>query len=154
MSVTLAVMFTLAMLMVMVVAAHSRIVAQLSCQQSRYRVIRVTAYAAVQLDARRSQGHLGTTTDSAANQCIHTVGAQETCQCSMTAAVSVHHLGLYHGTINYFIYLKLLSMAKMLKNHTIIICYCDFHKYTLLSNTFPVVSLLCCARATGSTSYY
>ena len=45
----------------------------------------------------------------------------------MSGAAYVQNLRFGHLTVNRFIDLKTLRMSKMLKNHAILIGYCNFH---------------------------
>ena len=45
----------------------------------------------------------------------------------MTASIGIHYFRFRNNTIFNFIYLKLLSMSKVLKNFSIFISYCYLH---------------------------
>ena len=84
-----------AMLVVMVVTVNIGIVAQTSAEQCAHRRVSVPADTAVELDARFGQSRLRTAADASANQSVHAVLHQESCQCAMTTAVGIN-LSLIH----------------------------------------------------------
>lgn len=121
------------MLMIVVITARIRIISQRAHQQRFHSIIRIAGNTAIQFDAGRSQRHLSTAANTAANQDIHAIRAQKTCQGAMTASVCTHYLRLHNSTVDHFIYFELLRVPKMLKYRTVLIRYRNFHTDTLLS---------------------
>ena len=73
--------------MVMVVTMTIGIVVQISAEQCVYRRISLPTDTAVELDPRFGQSCLRTAADASADQSVHAVLHQKTCQCAVTAAV-------------------------------------------------------------------
>ena len=110
-----------AMLVVMVVTVNIGIVAQISAEQCVHRCVSVPADTAVELDARFGQSCLRTAADASANQSVHAVLHQETCQCAVTAAVGINNFRMSDFAVRSFIKLELFSVTEMLKNLTVFI---------------------------------
>ena len=117
-----AAMVTAAVFAAVMIAPDTGIVHQISRQQCFHRIVRVTADTAKQTDARICQSHLRTAADTAADQHVHALGLQKTCQGAMTAAGRFHDPGGDDRIIRNFVYFKSLCMAEMLKNLAIGIC--------------------------------
>ena len=101
--------------MVMVVTVNIGIIAQISAEQCVHRCVSVPADTAVELDTRLGQGCLRTAADASADQSVHTVLHQETCQCAVTAAVGVNDFRMSDFAVRSFIKLELLGVTEMLK---------------------------------------
>ena len=92
-----------------------------------YRLVGAAPYAALKLNARLGQGLLRPRPDAAADQRMHPLTGQQARQRAMAAlarrqdAAGNDLLGLY------LIKLEGLCMAKMLKNLSVIIGYCNNH---------------------------
>lgn len=104
-----------------------RIVVEFARKIGRYRSIGIPLHAAKMLDAGRRQRILCSCTNAAADQNVNTVIDQQTGQGAMSGAAYVQNLRFGHLTVNRFINLKTLRMSEMLKNHAILIGYCNFH---------------------------
>ena len=124
----IAAVVTLTVVVVMMVAADIGIEGQLTCQKSFYSGICIAGYAAKKLDACCCQRHLRAAADSAADEHIRIQSAQYTCQGTVTAAVGIYNSGGNHLSILYVIHFKLLGVAEMLENLSILIGNCDSHK--------------------------
>ena len=118
---------SLAVRMIMVVTVNIGIVAQISTEQCAHRRVSVPADTAVELDARFDQSRLRTAADTSANQSVHAVLHQESCQCAVTAAVGVNDFRMDDFAVRSFIKLELFGMAEMLKDLTVFIGNCNFH---------------------------
>ena len=114
--------------MVVMVAADIGVIAQIAIQQCMHRCIRLAMDATVELDTRLGQCHLCTAADAAADQRVYAVLHQKSGQRTVTAAVGVHHISTDDFAIRSFINLELFRMAEVLKNLTILIGNCDFHR--------------------------
>lgn len=121
-------------MMVVVVALSIRIKIQASINKCLHSLVRITAYTAIQLNTSLSQSHLCTATDAAANEniCVH--HGKKSCQCTVAAAVGIYHFFAHYLSILYLVDLKLRGMTKVLKNFTVFISHCNFHKAISLSN--------------------
>ena len=106
---------SLAVFMVMVVTVNIGIVAQISAEQCAHRCVSVPADTAVELDARFGECCLRTAADASANQSVHAVLHQESCQCAVTAAVGVNDFRMSDFAVRSFIKLELLGVTEMLK---------------------------------------
>ena len=113
--------------MLMMLAAHKRIIDQFSFQQIFYRFLRFTGSSAVNLDPGLGQSLLGSAANAAANQRIHTLGCQKACQGAVPASGRIHQSFAADLSLCHFIDLKLLGMAEMLKNTPVFIRYRYFH---------------------------
>ena len=117
----------LAVLVVMVGTVNIGIVAQISAEQCAHRRVSVPADTAIELDTRLGQSCLRTAADASANQSVHAVLHQETCQCAVTAAVGINNFRMNDFAVRSFIKLELFGVAEMLKNLTVFIGNCNFH---------------------------
>ena len=118
---------TFAVMMVMMVALNIGIKAQIASQEVCDCCIGVTAAAAVKLNTSLGQSHLGTTTDTAADQNICIECAQNTCQSAVAAAIGVYYFGSDDVAILHFVNLELLGVTEMLEDLTAGVSYCDSH---------------------------
>ena len=123
----------LAMAVIVVVAVHVRIIGKLSRQEGLYRRVGLAADAAIELNARLSQRHLGTAADAAAQEHLHLGVGQKSGQRAVSLAIGVHHLGGNHLAVLDVVELELLCMAKMLENHAVFIGDCNSHRICFLS---------------------
>ena len=126
-AVVAAAVAALTVLMVMVVAVDIGIIAEVSDQQRRDRRVRLTADAAVELDARLCQRGLRAAADAAADQSVHAALHEEARQRAMAAAVGVDHLCADDLAVRYVVELELRRVAKVLEDHAVFIGNCDFH---------------------------
>ena len=122
----------LTVVMVVVVAADIGIKVQCACQEQGNSLIRITANAAVKLDASLCQCHLCAAADAATDQHICLEVAQQTGQCAVTAAHGVDHLGGNDLAVFHIVDLKLGAVAKVLENISVFVSNCDSHCESLL----------------------
>ena len=116
-----------ALAVVVVVAAHSRVIGQLARQEVTYGCISIALYAAVKGYACTSQCILGTGTDAAANQGVDILLLQEGGQGAVACAIAVKHVGILDGAVFDGINLELAGVAEVLENLSVIIGDCKFH---------------------------
>ena len=117
----------LAMMMVMVVTFGIGIISKVPCNKALYRLVCISVDTAIELNACLGKCHLCTAANAAADQHIDIELGKKTGECAMSAAVGIDYLSGKNFIPVYGINLKLLRVAKMLKNLTIAISYCDFH---------------------------
>ena len=108
-------------------ALYIRIVIQSACQIIADRYICQTRNSAKQLYSGLGKCHLRTASNAAADQNINARLRQESGKSSVSLPVGIHHPAADDLSILCIIKLKLFRMAKMLKDHTILISYCDSH---------------------------
>ena len=125
-----AAMVTAMVLMVsmMMVAGGIGIKFQIACQQSLHCFVRISADTAVNGDIRFAQSNSCTAANTAADQRIDSQVFQQTCQCAVTAAVGIYHLGRYNLSVSNVINFKAGCVAKVLEHISIFIGNCNFHK--------------------------
>ena len=111
----------LAAAVVMVITVNIGVVAQISAEQCAHRRVNVPTDTAVELDARFGQSRLRTAADASANQSVHAVLHQESCQCAVTAAVGINDFRMDDFAVHSFIKLELLGVTEMLKDLTVFI---------------------------------
>ena len=115
-------------IVVMVMIADSiRLISQCTCQQFFYSHVSRTHNAGIQLDPRFCQSHSCTAADAAANQHICIQSCQHTGQSTVTAAVSIHHLGCHDLAVLDVIDLELFGVSKVLEDVSVFIGNCDSH---------------------------
>lgn len=117
----------LAVLVIMVVTVHIRVIAESAGDECIDRCIRISADTTEKTDADLCKGHLCTTTDATADQCIDTELHQETGERAVTTAVRIHDRLAYDLTIRHIVDLKLLGMTEVLENLSVFIGYCNSH---------------------------
>jgi len=117
----------LAVMMVMVVAFGIGIISKVPCNKALYRLVCISVDTAIELNACLGKCHLCTAANAAADQHIDIELGKKTGECAMSASVGVDDLCRKNSIPVYGINLELLRMAKVLKNFTITISYCDFH---------------------------
>lgn len=100
---------------------------QLTCCQCFCCCISAAGNTTVKPDTRIAECHLRTATDAAADQGIHLQGAQNTCQCTMAAAVCVYHFGRYNFSVFHIVDFELFGVAEVLKYTSVFISDCDSH---------------------------
>lgn len=105
-----------AVVLPVMIALHIRIVGKLISKQRFHRRIRVAGYPSVEFDPRGSQRILGSAADAAADQDLHLVLLKEAGQCSVSAAVRIHHLRRDDLIVLHLVDFELLRVSKMLKN--------------------------------------
>lgn len=120
-------MSALAVLVIMMVTVHVRVIAEIAGDECIDRGICIPADTTVEADADLSECHLCTTTDAAADQCIDTELHKEACQCAVATAVRIHYLCTYDFAVRYIVDLKLCGMSEVLENLSVFIGYCNSH---------------------------
>ena len=110
-----------------VAAHHIGVIGQRSGSQLLCRLVRVTGYTAIQLDACRCQRRLGAAADAAADQRVHMQRAQNTCKRAVAAAVGIHHLGGHDFAVFHIVDLELLRVAEVLKYLSVFLSNCNSH---------------------------
>ena len=117
----------LAMVMVMVITPDIGIEIQLTRRECFHRRVCAAGHAAVELNARRSQSHLGTAANAAADQHVRMQSCQDPSQGAVAAALGIDHFGRHDLSVLHLIDLKLGRMAEVLENLTVFISNCNFH---------------------------
>ena len=129
----------LAVMMVMVVAFGIGIISKVPCNKALYRLVCISCDTAIERNARLGKCRLCAAANAAADQHIHATIRQKTGKCAVSASIGIDYLSGKNFIAINGINLELLRMAKVLKNFTIAISYCDFH--LMISFRF-VLSLL------------
>ena len=80
------------MVLTMMIALDIGVVQQIASDQGFHCAVGIAGNTAKKLDACSSQCHLGTAANTAADQGIHLQCTQDACQCTMSAAASIHNL--------------------------------------------------------------
>ena len=117
----------LTMLVIVVVAADVRVVAEISGQQRMDSRIGITADAAEEPDSRLRQRLLRAAADAAADERVHAVLHQEARQRAVAAAVGIDHFGGDDPVTVDLIDLELLGVAKVLEDLAVCVGNCNFH---------------------------
>ena len=117
----------LAVLVIMVVTVHVRVIAESACDECIDCRICIPADSTEKTDADLSECHLRTTTDATADQCIDTELHEESCERAVTTAVRIHDDLTYDLTIRHIVNLKLCGMSEVLENLAVFIGYCNSH---------------------------
>jgi len=117
----------LAVMMVMVVTFGIGIISKVPCNKALYRLVSISVDTAIELNACLGKCHLRTAADTAADQHIYIELGKKARKCAVSAAIGVDYLSGKNFIAINGINLELLRMAKVLKNFTITISYCDFH---------------------------
>ena len=120
------------MMLTMMIALHIGIVCQNTCQECFYCSVCIAGNTAEQLDTGCRQSHLGTTTDTAANQNIRLQGLQYASQSTVSTAVGIHYFGGYDLTFLHIIDLEHLGVAEMLEDVSVFISNRNSHTITVL----------------------
>lgn len=126
--------FSAVMFSVMV-AAHIRIVIKIPFQKRVHRRVRIAGYAAVKPDSRCRKRVLRACADAAADQGVHLIFFQKSCQRPVSVSVCIHNCGRHYFPVLHVIDLELLRMTEMLKNLSVFVSYTNFHRF-LLSFSF------------------
>ena len=120
--------FAVFMVVMMVVTVRFVVCIQLACQQCSNCSVCITGNACIYFNICIVQCDSCTHTHAAADQCTNTMLCQVACQCAVAEAVGSDDLAGNHCTVFYFINLKVFSPSEMLKNLTVFVSYCNFHK--------------------------
>ena len=129
----------LAVMMVMVVTFGIGIISKVPCNKALYRFVCISVDTAIELNTGLGKCHLCAASNAAADQHIYIELGKKARKCAVSAAIGVDYLSGKNFIAINGINLELLRMAKVLKNFTIAISYCDFH--LMISFRF-VLSLL------------
>lgn len=121
-------------------ALHIRDVSKISCEQRLYSRVRVSGHTAVQPDSCRRERVLRASSDSAADQRVRLQRVQDLRQRPVALSVRADHLGGDDLPILHIVNLKLLRMAKVLKNLSVFISNCNF--YDIRSFSFHTASII------------
>lgn len=119
-------------LLMVVVAVHIGVIAELVAQKGRYRLIGIAADAAVESDPRLAKGVLGSGADSSAQKHIYLQLREQACQSSVAAAPSFLDCGTGNRPVFHLIELKLSAVSKVLEHLSIFIGNCDLHSESRL----------------------
>ena len=89
-----------------------------------------------------------------ANQRVNTVFRQETCQCTVTAAVGRNNSRALHRAVLYIVNLKCFRVSEVLKNLSVFIRYCDSHCLSPFLRQYCLCLLPCSARASPAAAIF
>lgn len=120
-------MSALAVLVIMMVTVHVRVIAEIAGDECIDRGICIPADTTVEADADLGECHLRTTTDATADQGIDTKLHEESCERAVTTAVRIHDFCANDLAIGHVVDLKLLGMTEVLENLAVFIAYCNSH---------------------------
>ena len=128
------VMFTMAMLLVVVAASYVGIEFQRPVDQRFNGVISTAGNAAIEVDRGFCQGLFRSTADAAGNDGIDFLGLQETDQGTVALTIGVDDVSLDDMAIFDIIDLEFFRMAEMLEYIPIFIRNCYSHHNNFSSN--------------------
>ena len=100
---------------------------QLACCQCFYCCISVAGNTTIKPDTHIAQCHLGTAANTAADQGIHLQCTQDACQCTMSAAASIHNLRRNDFSIFHIVDFKLFGVTEVLKDFSVFVSNCNSH---------------------------
>lgn len=100
---------------------------QFACYQCFCCCISVAGNTTIKPDTNIAQCHLGTAANTAADQGIHLQCTQDACQCTMSAAASIHNLRRNDFSIFHIMDFKLFSVTEVLKDFSVFISDCNSH---------------------------
>ena len=129
-----AVMFTMAMLLVVMAASYVGIEFQRTIEQILDGFIGTARNAAIEVNRSDRQGLLGSATDAAGNDGIDFLGLQETDQGTVALTIGVDDVSLDDMPIFDIINLEFFRMAEMLEYIPIFIRNCYSHHNNFSSN--------------------
>ena len=115
-------------MMVMVITMNIRVITKSSCKKSVYSFVSISADTTEKTDSDLGQGVLCATANAATDQGIYAVLYQKTSQRTVSISVSIYYLCACDFAIRYIVNLKSFCVSKVLKNFSIFISYCNFHK--------------------------
>ena len=116
-----------AVMMPVVVTAGIGVIFQRSFNKSFYSSISSALNPCIKLDPGIGKCRLRTHANASANQSIRLNRLQESCKCSVAAAVGRYDLFVYDPALRNVVQLKLLGMAKVLEDLSVFIGDCDSH---------------------------
>ena len=114
--------------MSVMIATNIGIVGQSAIQQIIHSLIRIPRHTAIKLNPGRSQCSLCATADTTTDQRVHAERFEESCQCTVSAAVCIYNFTGKNLAAGNFIHLKLCRVAKMLENKSVFVSNCNTHK--------------------------
>ena len=123
-------MFFTVMVMIVVGTYSVRIVIQSSIEIGFYIGIRIALVSAEVTDSYAGQRILSAAADASADEKFYALLAKEHCKRFMTEITGIEDLCPDDFIVLYIVKLKLLRVAEMLKNLTVVICHSDFHNHT------------------------
>jgi hypothetical protein len=129
-----AVMFTMAMLLVVMAASYVGIEFQRTIEQILDGFIGTACNAAIEVNRSGRQGLLGSATDAAGNDGIDFLGLQETDQGTVALTIGVDDVSLDDMAIFDIIDLEFFRMAEMLEYIPIFIRNCYSYHNNFSSN--------------------
>ena len=129
-----AVMFTMAMLLVVMAASYVGIEFQRTIEQILDGFIGTACNAAIEVNRSGRQGLLGSATDAAGNDGIDFLGLQETDQGTVALTIGVDDVSLDDLSIFDIIDLEFFRMAEMLEYIPIFIRNCYSYHNNFSSN--------------------
>ena len=100
---------------------------QFTFQICFYNIIGVSLCTGNHLDSSLCECCLSASADTTADQNVDTLLCQKACQCAVSSSVGTDHFTGNYFVVFHFINFKRLCFSKMLKNLSIIVCYCNFH---------------------------
>lgn len=115
---------------------------QFACYQCFCCCISVAGNTTIKPDTHIAQCHLGTAANTAADQGIHLQCTQDACQCTMSAAASIHNLRRNDFSIFHIIDFKLFSVTEVLKDFSVFISDCKSHN--IISFVFSCIGWIFC----------
>lgn len=133
-AVSAAVMFTMAMLLVVVAAGYVGIEFQRTIEQILDGFIGIARNATIEIDRGFCQGLFRSAADAAGNDGIDFLGLQEADQGTMALTIGVDDVGLDDMAVFDIINLEFFRMAEMLEYIPIFIRNCYSHHNNFSSN--------------------
>ena len=141
-AVTTAIVSFFAVFVIVMIAFDLGVEVQFICEQSVYCPVARAANSAEKLNACICESHLSTAANPAADQYRYVLLREKSRKCTVTVSVRIHYLGRNDLTVLYRVDLKLIGMSEVLKDLSVIISYCNFHKFISIS-LFIVIYTSC-----------
>ena len=101
-------------------------------QQTAHRLVRIAPHAAVDFDAELPERALRAAADAAADQLVHAVHHQKARQQAVAASGRVEHPAGDDLALLHLLELECGAMAEVLKDLTVLVRDCNFHRENLL----------------------
>lgn len=124
----------LAMLVVVMAALRIRIISEVPGKQRLHRRVAGAADAAVERDAGLGQRRLRTAADPAADKRVHMQAAKQRGQRAVAGAIRAYQLLGQNFAVAGIIDLELRRVTEVLKDLSVFISYCNYHRYI---HSFP-----------------
>ena len=112
-------------MVVVMITPNIGVEVQFACYQCFCCCISVAGNTTIKPDTHIAQCHLGTATNTAADQGIYLQCTQDACQCTMSAAASIHNLRRNDFSIFHIVDFKLFSVTEVLKDFFVFISDCN-----------------------------